>query len=68
MRGKKHTEEALEKMRKSHEGKHVGEKNSQFGTIWVYSLEEKLSKKIKKEELQTHLVDGWLKGRKIKFK
>ena len=30
-------------------------------------LGEKLSKKIKKEELQTYEKDGWLKGRKMKF-
>ena len=67
MYGKKHTEETLEKMKEGHKGKHIGEKNSQFGTIWIYSLEEKLSKKITKDELQNHIDDGWLKGRKMKF-
>jgi len=49
------------------EGKHDGTKNSQFGTMWIYNLEEKLSKKIKKEDLPDYENLGWLKGRKIKF-
>ncbi len=44
-----------------------GVKNSQFGSIWIYNLELKISKKIKKEELPKWKQDGWLKGRKIKF-
>lgn len=45
----------------------TGEKNSQHGSIWVHSLDLKLSKKIKKEEFPTWEQDGWLKGRKMKF-
>ena len=42
-------------------------KNSQFGTMWIHSLTEKVSKKIKQDELSTYQRQGWLKGRKIKF-
>ena len=38
--------------------------NSQYGTRWIYSLEEQQSRKIKKTE---PIPDGWLPGRKIKF-
>jgi len=48
-------------------GYQQGEKNSQFGTIWIYNLELKLSKKIKKEELPEYVSLGWLKGRKMNF-
>ena len=54
-------------MKESHKGKHSAEKNSQFGTMWIHSLAEKVSKKIKKEEFLEYENQGWLKGRKIKF-
>jgi len=63
--GKKHSEETLEKL-KGHK-RQTGEKNSQFGKVWIYSLEEKVSKKIEKDELPVYEEQGWLKGRKMKF-
>jgi len=63
--GKHHTIEAKNKMKKSHIGKHAGNKNSQYGTCWIYNNIE--SKKIKKEELDLYLSQGWIKGRKIKL-
>lgn len=61
--GKKHTDETKKKM--SDIGKtHIGEKNSQYGTRWIHSLDLKISKKIKKED---SLPEGWTEGRKIKF-
>ena len=41
----------------------IGSKNSQFGTCWIYNDIE--SKKIKQDELNIHLSNGWLKGRKM---
>lgn len=41
-----------------------GEGNSQFGTQWIYSDEEKISKKIR---VTDEIPEGWTKGRKIKF-
>jgi len=61
----KHSIETIEKL-KGHI-RQQGEKNSQYGTMWIYSLEEKLSKKIKKEELPEYENLGWLKGRKMEF-
>jgi len=63
--GKNHSETFKEKM-KGHTRQN-GEKNSQFGSMWIYNLEEKVSKKIKKEELQDYENLGWIKGRKMKF-
>lgn len=40
------------------------EKNSQYGTCWIRNEIE--NKKIKKEELEKYLKEGWIKGRKIK--
>lgn len=41
-----------------------GEKNSQFGTQWIYSNKKKTSKKIR---VTDKIPRGWKKGRKIKF-
>ena len=44
-------------------GHSQGEKNSQFGTCWIYN--DQGNKKIKKEELDIYLAQGYNKGRKI---
>lgn len=41
-----------------------GVKNSQYGTMWIYSLEEKRNMKINKNDT---IPEGWIKGRKNKF-
>lgn len=41
-----------------------GEGNSQYGTQWIFSEEEKRSKKIR---ITDEIPEGWQKGRKIKF-
>jgi hypothetical protein len=46
-------------------GKGVGDANSQYGTCWV--TKDGLNKKIKKEDLDSYINDGWVKGRIIKF-
>lgn len=65
--GRKHKDETKEKLRKSlKEIQHQkGEKNSQYGTCWIHN--DKENKKIKKDELEFYLSEGWNKGRKMKF-
>lgn len=41
-----------------------GTKNSQYGTKWIYNDEQKICKKVKKDE---EVPEGWKLGRKIKF-
>ncbi len=60
--GRTHSEETKKKMSESAKGKHIGEKNSQFGTCWI--TKEGTNKKIKKEDLEGWLNKGWVKGRK----
>ncbi len=60
--GKTHTKETLAKMRESHRGKQAGEKNSQFGTCWVTNGRPL---KIKKEQLDEYLANGYSRGRKM---
>jgi hypothetical protein len=59
--GKKHKDETKLKMSNSHQGKHDGEKNTQYGTMWITNGFE--NKKIKKQE---NIPEGWNKGRVIK--
>jgi group I intron endonuclease len=63
-RGRTHTEETKNKMRQAAFGKQDGEKNSQYGTRWIYSLELKKSMKISKTD---PLPVGWHEGRKMSF-
>jgi hypothetical protein len=63
-KGRKHKQETIEKMKKSHKGKHKGEKNSQYGTCWIYNKNLRQNKKIKKDELENWIFNGWFKGRK----
>ena len=62
--GMTHTEEFKEHIGKINSIKQKGSNNSQYGMMWIYSTEEKISKRIKKDEI---IPDGWYKGRKFKF-
>lgn len=61
-RGKNHSDQTKQKMSESSKGKGIGEANSQYGTCWI--TKGGINKKIKKEELETYLNEGWVKGRK----
>jgi hypothetical protein len=64
-RGKTHSEETKHKMSETaKERLKDPTKNSQYGSIWIYSLEEQRCIKIKKDD---DIPEGWLKGRKMKF-
>ncbi len=65
--GKRHSDDTKDKMSKSHQGKHNGKKNSQYGTCWVFSTEECASIKIKKHELDNYISKGWQSGRRMSF-
>lgn len=58
--GRSHTEETKIKMSKSHQGKHDGKLNSQYGTMWICNDETHESKKISKSAT---IPSGWRKGR-----
>lgn len=56
--GKTHKEESKKKMSESHQGKHIGESNSQYGTMWINNGQ--ISSKIHNTK---SLPKGWVKGR-----
>ena len=45
----------------------IGTGNSNYGKIWIYNNDLKKSISISPDKLPEYLVDGWIKGRKIKF-
>lgn len=65
-KNRKHTQETKNKISDTFKkNKHQqGEKNSQYGTCWV--MKGEVSKKIKKDDLDTYINDRWIKGRKCK--
>lgn len=63
-KGKTHSNETKDKMRESKLGKYDGENHPQYGSCWI--TKEGVNKKIKKEDLESCLKDGWIKGRVLK--
>lgn len=61
-KGKTHSEESKQLISETMRGKGKGETNSQYGTCWITKDGE--NKKIKKEDLDKWLGQGWNKGRK----
>ena len=64
MKNRKHSEETKKKISKANSILQKGNKNSQFGTCWITKDDQ--NKKINKEELQSYIDNGWIKGRKMK--
>lgn len=56
--GKSHSDSTRKKMSVSHQGKHDGSRNSQFGSMWI--TDRVSNKKISKDD---PIPDGWMKGR-----
>lgn len=65
--GKKHTEETKNIIGAKAAKRQKGSGNSNFGKKWMYSLALKTSKPVKNEDIDKHIAEGWIVGRKIKF-
>lgn len=64
--GRTHSDEAKRRIGAAN-AQMTGEKNSQFGTAWVYNEALKESRKVSRDALADHLNQGWKRGRKMKF-
>jgi hypothetical protein len=64
--GRKHKESTKRKIGERMSVTQKGNRNSQFGTCWIYSNTEKKCIRIEKKDLSS-IKDGWKKGRKMKF-
>ena len=62
--GKRHKQETKDKIGIANSLKQKGEKNSQYGTIWIWHKDFG-NKKINKNCLESFISEGWVKGRKI---
>lgn len=63
--GKRHTSDSKIKIGIASSIHQMGNGNSQYGTMWIYSNELRQCKRINK----THPIPpGWVRGRKMKFK
>src|SRR6185312_2910625 len=61
---KKCTQEHKQKIGLANSEKQKGQANSQFGTCWV--TKAGINKKIKKENFDEYINQGWIKGRNMK--
>ena len=66
-KGKTHTEETRRKIGGKSSIAQKAESNSQFGTCWIHNLEGEINKRIKKEEMEKYLQEGWESGMKMRF-
>lgn len=60
-KGKKHNDDTKTLMSLKAQQR-LGNRNSQFGTCWITRNKE--NKKIKKEDLEIYIQQGWMRGRK----
>lgn len=65
--GHTHTEEFKKKIGEINSARQSGVNNSCFGMTWITNVELKCSKRVKNDEVQSWLDQGWTKGRKIKW-
>ena len=65
--GSKHRLESKQAIGRAIAITQLGERNSQFGTVWVSNIYLKCSKKIQKNEFDAYRCKGWSKGRKMKW-
>ena len=63
--GKKHTDETKKIIGSKNSIHQSGNKNSRYGTMWIYNLETMESKTINKNDI---IPPGWAPGRKMKKK
>ena len=66
-KGLVHTEETKRAIGDKNKVNSLGSNNSQYGTMWLFSDTEKRSIKVREDKVAELLLNGWQKGRKLKF-
>lgn len=66
-KGKKHTNETKSKIGKANSIHQKGSGNSNYGRCWVHNNDLQKSMCVPKDDIPNMLMDGWIKGRKMKF-
>lgn len=64
-RGKNHKDESKRMIGEKNSNHQKGEKNSQFGKVWIKNEKLNLDMKTSKERLEEYLSSGWERGRII---
>lgn len=67
-KGRKHTEDSKRRAGQKISIHHTGAGNPQYGKIWIMNTKLQKSIRIQKEMFQHYLDDGWILGRKLKWK
>lgn len=62
------SDESKRKIGNANSIRQSGTLNSQYGKCWIKNDKLKLSKSIKKEDLDKYISDGWVLGRTLKWK
>lgn len=65
--GKEHTEETKRKIGEANSIHQQGEKNSQFGKVWIHNMFLRESKPVDLDEVDWFIANGWIKGRFLNF-
>ena len=64
--GKHHSRKSIEKIRAA-SSLRLGDRNGSFGTVWIYNESLEQNKKVKKEQVDDFLKQGWKLGRDMTF-
>jgi hypothetical protein len=66
--GRTHQQETKNKIGRTNSIRQQGKQNSQFGTVWIFNSVEQRTVKIKRDQLDIYLKQGWVRGRKVIFR
>ncbi len=66
--GRLHRPETKEKIGSAMRIAQAGERNSQSGKVWISNHALKISKRVPRPELQEWLVQGWVLGRRMRWR
>ena len=66
--GKHHAEKSKRRIGRKNSVHQSGSGNSQYGKVWMMHEERKESMRVTKDQVQQLTLDGWVMGRRMKWK